>query len=200
MKSTLVLFTLLCALTAHAAPISTPSVQNVRFAQDISPTDLVTPPKVLSHPAALYTDEARRRGIEGSVVVQAQFDEYGSATVLKLIKGLGYGLDEAALEALKGWRFSPALRNGLPVTAIAEIEVPFRLPDLERIKELKRRLEEVRQNLQSLNAGNLISFDPANGNIRWLEGAGDDTTGHRATVSDEIGRLHDLLLQAVPRQ
>src|SRR5215469_7361363 len=101
MRSTLVLFTLFCtALTAHVASISTPSVQNVRFAQEISPTDLVTPPKVLSHPAAAYTDEARRRGIEGSVIIRAQFDEYGGATVLKAITGLGYGLDEAALEAL----------------------------------------------------------------------------------------------------
>ena len=67
-----------------------------------------------------------------------------------MIKGLGYGLDEAALQALKGWQFSPALRNGLPVTAVAEIEVPFRLPDHEhRIEELKRRLDEVRQNLES---------------------------------------------------
>ena len=135
-----------------------------------------------------------RRGIEGSVIVQAQFDEYGSATVLKVIKGLGYGLDEAALQALKGWRFSPALRNGLPVTAVAEIEVPFRLYDLERrIQELKRRVEEGR--------GSLIAFDPANGNIQWLEGAGDEQkTGHPATESDEIGRLRDLLLQAAPHQ
>jgi len=122
----------------------------VRFAQEISPTDLVTPPKVLSHPAAVYTDEARRRGIEGSVIVQARFDEYGSATVLKVMKGLGYGLDDAALEALKAWRFSPALRNGLPVTAVAVIEVPFRLPDLERMEKLKRRLEELQQVRQSL--------------------------------------------------
>src|SRR5215471_13855710 len=122
MKITLVLFTLFCtALTSHAASISAPSVQNVRFAQEISATDLVTPPKVLSHPAAVYTDEARRRGIEGSVIVQARFDEYGSATVLKVMKGLGYGLDDAALEVLKAWRFSPALRNGLPVTAVAVI-------------------------------------------------------------------------------
>lgn len=66
MKSTLVSFTLFCAaLTADAALISTPSVQNVRFAQEINAADLVTPPKVISHPAAVYTDEARRRGIQG---------------------------------------------------------------------------------------------------------------------------------------
>jgi TonB family protein len=188
------------ALPVPGTTISTPAIQDVHFSPPAVPTDLVIPPKVLSHPPAVYIDEARRRSIEGSVIVQAQFDEYGSATVLKVIKGLGYGLDEAALQALKGWRFSPALQNGLPVTAVAEIEVPFRLYDRERrIEELKRRVEEVRQNLQSLNAGNLIAFDPATGNILWLEGAGDEQkTGHPATGSDEIGRLRDLLLQAAP--
>lgn len=48
------------------------------------------------------------------------------------------------------WRFSLALRNGLPVSAVAEIEIPFRLHDLERIEELKRRLEEIQQLQQSL--------------------------------------------------
>jgi len=137
MKSTLVLFTLLfAALTAHAASISTPSVQNVRFAQEISPTDLVTPPKVLSHPAAVYTDEARTQRIQGNVVVQAYFDAYGNITVLRVVKGLGYGLDENALAALKNWRFSAALRDGLPVSAIADIEVPFRLHDFQGLTDV----------------------------------------------------------------
>lgn len=126
MKSNIVLFTLFCAaLTADASTIS--SVQNVRFSQDVSAVDLVIPPQVVTHPAAVYTDEARLRVIEGAVVVQARFDEGGNITVLRVVRGLGYGLDENALAALKEWRFSPALQNGLPVTAIAEIEVPFKL-------------------------------------------------------------------------
>jgi TonB family protein len=128
MKTTLVLFTLLCAgIAAHAGSISTPSVQNVRFAQETSPTDLVLPPQVLIYPAAAYTEDAMKRRVQGDVIVQAYFDENGNITVLKVVKGLGYGLDETALTALKGWRFSPALSNGLPISAIAEIEVPFRL-------------------------------------------------------------------------
>jgi len=128
MKRTLLLFTLLCvAVTVHAASISTPSVQNVRFAPETSATDLVAPPQVLTHPAPVYTDDARRRGIQGNVIVQAYFDENGNITVLNVVKGLGYGLDENALSTLKAWRFSPALRDGLPVRAVAEIEVPFRL-------------------------------------------------------------------------
>jgi TonB family protein len=137
MKRTLVLLTLLCAaLTAHAASTATPSVQNVRFAQESSPVNIVTPPKVLSHPAALYSDEARKLGIQGNVVVQAYFDGDGIITVLKVVKGLGYGLDENALAALQGWRFSPALRNGLPVSVIADIEVPFRLHDFQGLTDV----------------------------------------------------------------
>jgi TonB family protein len=127
MKSTLFLFTLFCmALTARAASISTPSVQNVRFAQDTSPTDLLIPQKVLSHAVVVYTDEGCRRRIQGDVIVQVYFDEEGKATLLRVVKGLGYGLDASAVEALYWWRFSPALRNGLPVSVVAEIEVPFR--------------------------------------------------------------------------
>jgi TonB family protein len=147
MKRTLVLFTLLCAgLTAQAASTSTPSIQNVRFAPEISPVNVVTPPKVLTHPAAVYTDEARKRGIQGNVIVQAYFDENGNITVLRVLKGLGYGLDENALAALQDWRFAPALRNGLPVSAVAEIEVPFNI-ESEKIRQLHLALERVAQNL-----------------------------------------------------
>jgi hypothetical protein len=104
MKRTLVLFTLLsAAVTAQAASTSTPYVQNVRFAQESSPVNVVAPPKVLIHPAAVYTDEARNPRIEGDVIVQAYFDASGNVTVLKVVKGLGYGLDEnAALHCRAG--------------------------------------------------------------------------------------------------
>jgi TonB family protein len=126
MKHIFVVLALLCAaLTVQAATTSTPTVQNVRFTQESTPVNVVVPPLVLIHPAAIYTDEARKGRIEGDVIVQAYFDEEGKATPLKVVKGLGYGLDEKALEALYWWRFSPALRNGLPVSAVAEIEVPF---------------------------------------------------------------------------
>jgi periplasmic protein TonB len=69
------------------------------------------------------------------VIVQAYFDPKGNATLLKVVKGLGYGLDENALTALKEWRFSPAPQNGLPVSAMAKIEVPFIL-DIERMERL----------------------------------------------------------------
>jgi TonB family protein len=113
-------------IAAQAASFSTPSEQEVRFNKQTVPSG-VTPPRVISHPTAAYTNEARQRGIQGSVIVQAQFDADGNFKVLQIVKGLGYGLDESALAALHNWRFLPALRNGERVSAIAEIEVPFRL-------------------------------------------------------------------------
>ena len=83
----------------------------MRFASEISTTDLVTPPKVLTHPAAAYTNEAVQRGVQGNVIVQAYFDADGNITVLKVVKGLGYGLDENALAALKDWRFSTCAKQ-----------------------------------------------------------------------------------------
>jgi TonB family protein len=136
----------LISVTAVLHGASTPFIQNVRFAQEISATDLVVPPHVLTHPAAVYTDEARRRGIQGNVIVQAYFDARGNITVLKVVKGLGYGLDENALAILKDWRFAPALRNGLPVSAVAEIEVPFTLPGKWVVQVVNGRDIVVRNN------------------------------------------------------
>ena len=146
MKHTLVFLILLFAVVTTQAA-STPSVQNVRFAPEIGPTDLVTPPKVLTHPAALYTDEARKLGIQGNVVVQAYFEADGNITVLKVVNGLGYGLDENALAALKDWRFAPALQNGLPVSAVAEIEVPFNI-EIERLRQARLDIQRMQQQLE----------------------------------------------------
>ena len=146
MKYPLVFLILLFAVVTTQAA-STPSVQNVRFAPEIGPTDLVTPPKVLNHPAALYTDEARKLGIQGNVVVQAYFETDGNITVLKVVKGLGYGLDENALPVLQGWRFAPALRDGLPVSAVAEIEIPFNIEN-ERFRRAQLDIQRMQQQLE----------------------------------------------------
>jgi outer membrane biosynthesis protein TonB len=82
----LVFAAFVCPAPVHAISTSTPSIQKVRFAQESSPVNVVTPPKVLTHPAAAYTDEARRHGIQGDVIVQAYFDADGNITVLNVVK------------------------------------------------------------------------------------------------------------------
>ncbi len=62
-----------------------------------------------------YTDEARDAGIEGTVMLDLVVGEDGKARDIKVVKGLGHGLDEAAIAALARCRFKPGLRNGQAV-------------------------------------------------------------------------------------
>jgi|GEM_PF-848597 len=111
---------------AKPEPVST---QEVRIGgAPILPDSGMTPPSLRSYVLPEYTEEARLRRIEGVVTVQAAFDIDGTFRVLRVLKGLGYGLDEKALEALQRWRYAPAYRNGARVSVVAEIDVPFRLP------------------------------------------------------------------------
>jgi periplasmic protein TonB len=74
-----------------------------------------------------YSDEARKRKLEGEVVIQVLFPASGPAQPLRLVEGLGYGLDEAALRAVPEIRFRPAEREGKPVEQVATVHFIFRL-------------------------------------------------------------------------
>jgi TonB family protein len=75
----------------------------------------------------LYSDEARRAGIEGVVVVAAHIDGHGLVTGARVTRGLGFGLDQNALVALRQWRFRAGSRAGASVAMDAEIEIGFTL-------------------------------------------------------------------------
>jgi TonB family protein len=138
-----------CALPAHAEAVSATSIQDVRIAQQTIP-NAVIPPRINSHPAADYTFRAYGAKVEGNVIVQAHVDADGNFTVLKVIKGLGYGLDENALAALQHWRFSPAMRDGERVSVIAEIEIPFKLSTVNE-RELLHRVSERNRQIRCTN-------------------------------------------------
>jgi TonB family protein len=89
----------------------------------------VTAPSVLWYPDPYYTRAARENKIQGSVVIEGSFDADGKMTVVRTVKGLGYGLDESALAAIRGWKFSPACRNGVPVSGLAQVDIDFNLAD-----------------------------------------------------------------------
>ncbi len=74
-----------------------------------------------------YSDEARKARLQGLVVLRLEVDERGAPRNLEVVRSLGMGLDEQALEAAAKWRFRPAYRNGKPTVASAFIEVNFRL-------------------------------------------------------------------------
>jgi TonB family protein len=87
----------------------------------------ITPPSVVREVKADYTEEARRRGVEGEVVVEIVVRRDGSVGDVKLVNGLPNGLNDRAVAAVKQWRFSPARRLGQPVDVIVEVAVEFKL-------------------------------------------------------------------------
>jgi protein TonB len=85
-------------------------------------------PKPVSVPQPGYTDDAQAAAVEGKVRVQLTVDETGKVVDVKLISGLGHGLDEAALSAARRATFEPALHCGKPTRATFTISMRFKLP------------------------------------------------------------------------
>ncbi len=86
-----------------------------------------TPPVLLRQVEPDYPEEARRAKVQGFVTISVEIDENGRVRVLRVLQPAGLGLDEKAIEAVKQWRFKPAMRDGRPVAAPAQIQVSFRL-------------------------------------------------------------------------
>jgi TonB family protein len=86
-----------------------------------------TPVEILSKPKPVYTEEARRLGLQGEILVQVLFGGNGQAHALRVVRGLGHGLDEAAVNASNQIRFKPAQQNGQPVDSTAVVHVVFAL-------------------------------------------------------------------------
>ena len=87
----------------------------------------ITAPAILREVKPDYTEEGRRRNLEGDVVLEIVVRSDGSVGNVKLLQGLGAGLDQRATEAVRQWRFSPARRYGTPVDVIVEVAMEFKL-------------------------------------------------------------------------
>jgi TonB family protein len=87
----------------------------------------IAPVAIQSKPAPVYTEAARRLHVEGDVVVQVVFSATGEIRIVGVVKGLGHGLDEAAVAATRQIRFTPARRDGQFVDYPATIHVVFAL-------------------------------------------------------------------------
>ncbi len=86
-----------------------------------------TPVDILDKPRPEYTAEGRSLKIEGDVVLDMVFLSNGSIQVIRVISGLGHGLDEAASRAAQQIKFKPARREGQPVDFPARVRIEFRL-------------------------------------------------------------------------
>ncbi|MGA2271970.1 MAG: energy transducer TonB [Bryobacteraceae bacterium] len=87
----------------------------------------VSAPVLLFKKEPEYSEEARKAKYQGTVVLAIEVDPSGRAVNPRVVRSLGLGLDEKALEAVRQWKFKPGYKDGKPVTVAATIEVNFRL-------------------------------------------------------------------------
>ncbi len=90
-------------------------------------SDNSTPVEILSKPRPIYTAEARQLKIEGEVLLEVVFGADGSLRVQRITRGLGHGLDEAAVKAAQQIRFHPARRDGQSFDSTAVLHIVFQL-------------------------------------------------------------------------
>jgi TonB family protein len=87
----------------------------------------IVPAEILSKPVPIYTEEARSKRIEGEVLLEVVFGATGRIQVIRVVRGLGHGLDEAAVRAAEQIRFKPALKDGEPSDSTALVHIIFQL-------------------------------------------------------------------------
>jgi TonB family protein len=87
----------------------------------------LTPPVLLSKVDPDYSDPARAAKVQGIVVLRVEIDQTGQIREMRVDQGLGLGLDEKAMEAVRRWRFRPGMRDGKAVATSGLVEVHFRL-------------------------------------------------------------------------
>ena len=83
--------------------------------------------EIVFKPKPVYTDEARKLQLEGEVLLEVRFGANGELHVNRVVRGLGHGLDEAAVSAANKIKFKPAQRNGSSVDSTAIVHVTFQL-------------------------------------------------------------------------
>jgi len=87
----------------------------------------VSAPHPIYDPDPEYSEQARQAKYQGAVVLWVVVGPDGRPRDIRVQRSLGMGLDEKAIEAVKQWRFEPAMKNGQPVPVQVNIEVNFRL-------------------------------------------------------------------------
>jgi TonB family protein len=88
-----------------------------------------TPVEILFKPRPAYTPEARQMHIEGEVLLDVMFGASGQIRVLRVVRGLGHGLDESAQRAAQQIRFNPAKKDGQPYDSNAVVHIVFALAE-----------------------------------------------------------------------
>ena len=109
---------------------STPPTGAAVFAKICSkknPPPCATPPRAVFSPAPDYSGQALNAKYEGTCILMIVVSAEGRATNIRVTSSLGMGLDEKAIEAVKRWKFKPAMQDGKPVPVQLAVEVAFHL-------------------------------------------------------------------------
>lgn len=104
-----------------------PAAPTAHSRQADSAAAKITPAEIISKPIPNYTEEARRLRIEGEVLLEVVLAASGQVHVLRIVRGLGHGLDDSAVRAAEQIRFKPALRDGQPADSTAVLHIIFQL-------------------------------------------------------------------------
>jgi TonB family protein len=124
------------AIQTLTTPGPEPATPKVRRSQGAQPGGSARLPEIEEYTTPpLYSDDARRRGVEGIVTIGVRVGEDGRVSGARVLSGLGFGLDQNALVALRQWRFRAGQRNGTPAAMDAEVDVEFNLRS-EGVNEL----------------------------------------------------------------
>jgi TonB family protein len=115
---------LACLLVATLAPVTGIQIEAV---PTTTQEQAVKPPLPIHAPNPPYTEEARQNRISGSALLTLKVKADGTVADVAVIRGLGHGLDEIAVETLKTWKFQPATKDGAPVDFDTTVEVTWRL-------------------------------------------------------------------------
>ena len=87
----------------------------------------VSAPAIISKVEPSFTEEARRAKKSGTCVLKLIVDATGHPQNIQVVRPLGFGLDQKAIEAVQQWRFQPGVKDGKPVSVEIGLEVEFRL-------------------------------------------------------------------------
>ena len=91
------------------------------------PPPKALPAEIISKPTPVYTQEARSLKIEGEVLLEVVLEASGKLRVVRVVRGLGHGLDDNAVKAAEQIHFKPAMRDGQPTDSTVVLHIIFQL-------------------------------------------------------------------------
>lgn len=113
-----------------ATPIGPPVAPATPIAAPAAPTNIAdrSMPQPVRSPAPRYPRDAQRRGQSGTVLLRVHVDRTGEPGSVDLVQSSGSrSLDRAAVDAVRRWRFDPAIRNGRPADGVVQVPITFHL-------------------------------------------------------------------------